>query len=94
LQGRDPILAGQGPDKARELIVPSDPRVPADSRAFDGWAETYDQSVRGRDDFPFLGYDAALEGAVAAAVPKLPCSVLDLGIGTGNLAKRFAELGC
>lgn len=75
-------------------MVPSDPRDPEDPRAFDEWAESYDQSVRGRDDFPFLGYDAALEGVVAAAASKPPCSVLDLGIGTGNLAKRFAELGC
>jgi putative AdoMet-dependent methyltransferase len=75
-------------------MVPLEPGIPEDPSTFDERAETYDQSVQGRDDFPFLGYDAALEGVVAAAAPRPPCSVLDLGIGTGNLAKRFAELGC
>jgi putative AdoMet-dependent methyltransferase len=69
-------------------------RSPDDSRGFDEWAATYDQSVAGRDDFPFLGYEAALRGVVLAAAPSPPCSVLDLGIGTGNLATRFADLGC
>ena len=65
-----------------------------DPRSFDEWAAVYDDSVRGREDFPFLGYEAALDGVLAAATLKPPCSVLDLGTGTGNLARRFADLGC
>jgi putative AdoMet-dependent methyltransferase len=65
-----------------------------DPGSLDDWAATYDRDVRGRDDFPFLGYDVALNAVVLAVGPKPPCSVLDLGIGTGNLAKRFADLGC
>jgi len=65
-----------------------------DPREFDDWAATYDRDVHGRDDFPFLGYEAVLDSVVAAAAPHVPCAVLDLGIGTGNLARRFAERGC
>ena len=65
-----------------------------DSREFDRWADHYDESVHARDDFPFRGYEAALRQVVAEAAVKPPCRVLDLGIGTGNLAKRFVDLGC
>jgi putative AdoMet-dependent methyltransferase len=64
------------------------------SREFDEWADHYDESVHARNDFPFRGYEAALKCVVAEAAVTLPCRVLDLGVGTGNLAKRFVDLGC
>ena len=60
---------------------------------FDDWAETYDASVA-FDQFPFYGYREVLEQAVALAEAHAGLSVLDLGTGTGNLAVRFAWLGC
>jgi putative AdoMet-dependent methyltransferase len=65
-----------------------------ESREFDEWADHYDESVSSRNDFPFRGYEAALKQVVTEAAVERPCRVLDLGIGTGNLAARFAELGC
>jgi putative AdoMet-dependent methyltransferase len=60
---------------------------------FDDWAETYDASVA-IDQFPFYGYRDVLEKAVALAKARPGIRVLDLGTGTGNLAVRFARLGC
>jgi putative AdoMet-dependent methyltransferase len=61
---------------------------------FDRWAAHYDETVRSSDEFPFAGYDATLDRVTAAASAERGHRVLDLGIGTGNLAKRFASLGC
>jgi putative AdoMet-dependent methyltransferase len=63
-------------------------------RIFDEWAETYDQSVLSSDGFPFSGYEAVLDGVVVATGAEPRDHVLDLGVGTGNLAVRFAQLGC
>jgi putative AdoMet-dependent methyltransferase len=60
---------------------------------FDDWAETYDASVS-IDCFPFLGYQDMLAKVVEMAEGQAGISVLDLGTGTGNLAERFARLGC
>ena len=60
---------------------------------FDDWAETYDTSVS-IDQFPFHGYLELLKEIVALAGARAGMSVLDLGTGTGNLAARFARLGC
>jgi putative AdoMet-dependent methyltransferase len=60
---------------------------------FDAWAETYDQDVQD-DGFPFTGYTQVLDTVVAFAGAQSGSTVLDLGAGTGNLAARFAELGC
>jgi cyclopropane fatty-acyl-phospholipid synthase-like methyltransferase len=60
---------------------------------FDDWAETYDQDVLA-DSFPFAGYDRALGKTLALAQVKPGLSVLDLGTGTGNLARRFYDQGC
>lgn len=68
-----------------DLFPPSD---------FDAWAETYDQSVLEYQQFPFDGYERALNTVVAQAQARPNMSVLDLGAGAGNLALRFARLGC
>ena len=61
---------------------------------FDRWSENYDASVYGVDGFPFDGYESALRRVVALAAVEPSTSVLDLGIGTGNLAMHFVALGC
>lgn len=58
---------------------------------FDAWAATYDADVRADPEaFPFAGYDAVL-AAMTEVVRALGARrVLELGIGTGNLAARVA----
>lgn len=67
-----------------------DPFPPSE---FDNWAETYDASVS-NEQFPFYGYRDVITKIVTLAEPRAGLSVLDLGTGTGNLAMRFAALGC
>jgi putative AdoMet-dependent methyltransferase len=64
------------------------------TRLFDQWAERYDDVVQSSLSFPFAGYDATLDRVAALAAAERRHRVLDLGIGTGNLAKRFVDLGC
>jgi putative AdoMet-dependent methyltransferase len=61
---------------------------------FDRWAESYDAPVNGGVGFPFAGYERVLSRLVALTEAEPSHSVLDLGIGTGNLALPFVELGC
>jgi putative AdoMet-dependent methyltransferase len=61
---------------------------------FDAWADDYDQTVPNSQAFPFTGYQAALEMVVTRAEVQAGMRLLDLGTGTGNLALRFAALGC
>lgn len=67
---------------------------PFPSSDFDAWAETYDASISANDQFPFAGYNQALNLVVELAEPRAGMKVLDLGTGTGALAKRFSSLGC
>jgi putative AdoMet-dependent methyltransferase len=64
------------------------------SQLFDGWAEHYEQSIRDKNSFPFDGYSLVLDEVVQLADPQVGMKVLDLGIGTGNLAARFAAMDC
>jgi putative AdoMet-dependent methyltransferase len=72
------------------LPSPSDP-FPAGE--FDGWADTYDDSITGIQ-FPFLGYQSVLDKAFTQAEARPGMRLLDLGTGTGNLASRFTGSGC
>ena len=60
---------------------------------FNQWAEDYAPSSS-NEDFPFQGYDEVLDQVVEQADPTQAASVLDLGIGTGNLAARFLSFDC
>jgi putative AdoMet-dependent methyltransferase len=65
------------------------PRLPI----FERWAERYDQSVQ-TDKGIFAGYEQILDEIVRIADAQAGMRVLELGIGTGNLAQRFVMLGC
>ena len=60
---------------------------------FDGWAARYDRSVGAAEGFPFEGYERVLDEVVHQADAGPGMTVLDLGVGTGNLAVRFAAEG-
>jgi putative AdoMet-dependent methyltransferase len=60
---------------------------------FDRWAEMYDRSVVS-NAFPLAGYDEVLDAIVRQARIEPVHRVLDVGVGTANLAKRIAEKGC
>jgi ubiquinone/menaquinone biosynthesis C-methylase UbiE len=69
-----------------------------DRWGFDAWAETYDNDVYDSsrpDQFTFRDYDRVLDRILALAdLPHHSCShLLDIGIGTGNLARRFLSTG-
>lgn len=62
---------------------------------FDGWAKKYDAAVSpAQIRFPFEGYEEVLDEAVRLSQAAPGMQVLDLGIGTGNLAARFLRKGC
>jgi putative AdoMet-dependent methyltransferase len=65
------------------------------SKLFDDWSKHYDNSITSEnDDFPFAGYEMILEQVVSLADIKPNMRILDLGIGTGNLATRFINKDC
>ena len=65
------------------------------SQLFDNWAKNYDNSITSdKDGFPFAGYEMILEQVVTLADVKPNMRILDLGIGTGNLAEKFINKGC
>jgi SAM-dependent methyltransferase len=61
---------------------------------FNGWADHYDQSVLHTQSFPFTGYEIVLDQVVELTNALPGTNILDLGIGTGNLAVRFDTMGC
>lgn len=64
------------------------------SSEFDEWASSYDRSVAGNTGFPFDSYGEVIKSIVNLCSPQPGASVLDLGIGTGNLALPFSQRGC
>ncbi|MCE5282477.1 MAG: methyltransferase domain-containing protein [Deltaproteobacteria bacterium] len=71
---------------------------PAEQEAlFDRWAKDYDAAVTSSSlegSFPFDGYERILDEVLEWADVRPSMRVLDLGIGTGNLASRFVGRGC
>ncbi|MHA2424779.1 MAG: class I SAM-dependent DNA methyltransferase [Candidatus Thorarchaeota archaeon] len=62
---------------------------------FDQWADTYDDIIKAwSDSFPFMGYSQILDRMFQLANPKPSMRILDVGIGTGTLAKTFSDIGC
>lgn len=61
---------------------------------FDDWAANYDRETLSDGGFPFEGYSTVLRTIVQLAAPRAGASILDLGIGTGNLALLLEEQGC
>jgi len=61
-------------------------------KLFDKWAETYDNTVVGHDKEykeVFEGYDEILEEVAS----KVNGTVVEFGVGTGNLSKKLLEKG-
>ncbi len=62
---------------------------------FDKWASTYDDMLEfSKESFPFSGYENILNRIVELCAPQPGMKILDLGIGTGELAKRFVDYNC
>lgn len=59
---------------------------------FNAWAATYDDDLR-QASGPLLGYEGSLQAVDAALPTPLDGYMLDIGIGSGTLAKRLAERG-
>ena len=60
--------------------------------SFDKWAENYDDSIAS-DDGCFGRYDDVLDAVVEAARVQPGMRVLDIGVGTANLALRCVARG-
>lgn len=59
---------------------------------FNDWAENYNHDVSD-EEFPFAGYNQVLDTIAGKILARKGTSVLDLGVGTGQLARRFYEAG-
>jgi putative AdoMet-dependent methyltransferase len=62
---------------------------------FDQWAISYDEELASpQKTFPFAGYFHVLACILEQAQVVAGMKVLDLGVGTGNLARLFVDAGC
>lgn len=67
-----------------------------DDKGFDLWAKTYDQTVEETDDeksYPFAGYKEIINEIYKRILISKANKVLDLGFGTGRLAKALYDEG-
>lgn len=65
-------------------------------KGFDLWADGYDSSVGLSDEsdsYPFAGYRDILNEIYCKVMSRPGCSVLEIGFGTGTLAKRLYDQG-
>lgn len=60
---------------------------------FDDWSTSYDGAVDGSDGFPFAGYEETLNAVVRWADVQPQHTILDVGIGTGNLSRLLPVAG-
>ena len=78
--------------------MPEESTQPDDRRElFENWAPNYDNSIDDiaqAENFPFAGYDQVMDGICQEMTAEPGMSVLDIGTGTGNLARRVLDLGC
>lgn len=85
---------GKGLERARKGVKSGEMRKDfmtnySDRQAlFDRWAATYSQSVTD-EEFPFIGYEQTLDALIQLGDFKDNHSVLDLGVGTGNLLLKL-----
>jgi len=59
---------------------------------FDNWAERYDEEVHNDQEY-YARYDEILDMVVKVANITSQKRILDIGTGTGNLARRFLACG-
>jgi len=73
------------------------PSKPLDANGFDQWSANYDADVQESDAdkrYPFVAYNKIMDRLVELVQPALGKAILDVGIGTGKLSRRLADLGC
>lgn len=63
-----------------------------DVSVFNDWAENYNDHVN-EEEFPFAGYKQVFDTVASKVMAREGACVLDLGIGTGQLARHFYEAG-
>ena len=61
---------------------------------FERQAATYDRAVASAVGFPHAGYEEVLDEVVRRSDARSGFGILDLGVGTGNLACKYVEIGC
>ncbi len=64
------------------------------ARPFDEWAPHYDAAVQEEKDFPSIGYSNVLGEIERLCAPRSGMVVVDMGTGTGELARRLSDGGC
>jgi putative AdoMet-dependent methyltransferase len=64
-----------------------------DSKGFDQWADSYDESIAKSKGYPFEGYYDILNFVYNQVGISVNTKVLDLGFGTGTLTHRLYQDG-